>query len=150
MQWISIKLESGLSRGPAKNYDADKGTLEIPCLKIEDSTETLFRNVQAFEQCHFGSGFIGSYIEMINLVVHASKDLERLARKGIIENWLRDNDALLRLLHNLANENLVDSHDFYFSDVVEHLNTYYKRRRHKWKAALKQKYMNYEINQKRN
>ena len=121
-------------------FDADKGTLEIPCLKIVDSTETLFRNVQAFEQCHFGSGFIGNYITMINLVVHASKDLEILARKGIIENWLRDNDALLRLLHNLSNENLVDMHDFYFSDVVEHLNTYYKRRRHKWKAALKHKY----------
>jgi len=76
---------------------------------------------------------------MINLVVHASKDLEILARKGIIENWLRDNDALLRLLHNLSKENIV-SHDFYFSDVVEHLEKYYKRRRHKWKADLKQKY----------
>ncbi|KAJ6945158.1 hypothetical protein NC651_000253 [Populus alba x Populus x berolinensis] len=120
-------------------FDADKGTLEIPCLKIMDNTETLFRNVQAFEQCHFGSGFIGNYITMINLVVHASKDLEILARKGVIENWLRDNDALLKLLHNLSKENIV-SHDFYFSDVVEHLEKYYKRRRHKWKAALKHKY----------
>ena len=121
-------------------FDADKGTLEIPCLKIVDDTETLFRNVQAFEQCHSDSGFIGNYITMINLVVQASKDTEILARKGITENWLRDNDALLSLLHNLSKENIVDRHDFYFSDVVEHLNKYYSRRRHKWKAALKQKY----------
>ena len=76
---------------------------------------------------------------MINLVVQASKDTEILARKGITENWLRDNDALLSLLHNLSKENIV-SHDFYFSDVVEHLEKYYKMRRHKWKADLKQKY----------
>eukprot|EP00258_Populus_trichocarpa_P000085 XP_002297786.3 UPF0481 protein At3g47200 [Populus trichocarpa] len=121
-------------------FDADKGTLEIPCLKIVDSTETLFRNVQAFEQCHSDSGYIGNYITMINLVVQASKDTEILARKGITENWLRDNDALLSLLHNLSKENFVDTDDFYFSDVVEHLNKYYSRRRHKWKAALEQKY----------
>ncbi|XP_061979594.1 UPF0481 protein At3g47200-like [Populus nigra] len=100
-------------------FDADKGTLEIPCLKIVDSTETLFRNVQAFEQCHSDSGYIGNYITMINLVVQASKDTEILARKGITENWLRDNDALLSLLHNLSKENFVDTDDFYFSDVVK-------------------------------
>ncbi|XP_034930784.1 UPF0481 protein At3g47200-like isoform X2 [Populus alba] len=121
-------------------FDADKGTLEIPCLKIENDTETLFRNVQAFEQCHFGYGFIGTYITMINVVIKASKDTEILARKGIVENWLRDNDALVSLLHSLYKANIVDSRDFYFSDVVHDLNKYCTRRRHKWKAELKQKY----------
>jgi hypothetical protein len=30
----------------------DRGILEMPLLKIDDDTEILFRNLQAFEQCH--------------------------------------------------------------------------------------------------
>ena len=99
-----VRFKLGSSKKlPDIKFDADKGALVIPCLKIEDDTETLFRNVQAFEQCHFGSGFIGNYITMINLVVHASKDLEILARKGIIENWLRDNDTSLNTPSSMVN-----------------------------------------------
>ncbi|XP_034930794.1 UPF0481 protein At3g47200-like [Populus alba] len=125
------------------NFDLHKGILEIPPLFLEDDTEKLFRNLHAFEQCQCRGGYVSDYIAIIKDLVRGTNDVEILAKKGIIHNWLCDNDAVMRillLLHNLATENLVDSYDFYFSDVVEHLEKYYKRRRHKWKAALKHKY----------
>ena len=61
-------------------------------------------------------------------------------KKGIIENWLSDNDAVLSVVHNLDKEILIFLYNFYFSEIVEDLNKYCRKRRHKWKACLKQKY----------
>ena len=77
---------------------------------------------------------------MINLLVYNTRDVEILVRKkGIKENWLIDNDAVLSVLHNLDKENLIFLDNFYFSEIVEDLNKYCRKRRHKWKASLKQK-----------
>jgi hypothetical protein len=77
---------------------------------------------------------------MLSLLVPDAKDVEILVKKGIIENWLHDNDAVSRLVRNLSKENVINVNNFYFSGVVEDLNKYYRKRRHKWKAFLKQNY----------
>ncbi|XP_034930788.1 UPF0481 protein At3g47200-like [Populus alba] len=122
------------------NFDFHKGILEIPPLLLEDDTEKLFRNLHAFEQCHCGGGYVSDYIATINFLVRATNDVEILAKKGIIHNWLCDNDAVISALHDLDRGNVVDSKRFCFADVVEGLNNYCRKRRHKWIAALKQNY----------
>jgi hypothetical protein len=122
-------------------FDDNEGTLEIPRLMILDQTEILFRNLQAFEQCNCDAyKYICNYITMLSLLVPDAKDVEILVKKGIIENWLHDNDAVSRLVRNLSKENVINVNNFYFSGVVEDLNKYYRKRRHKWKASLKQNY----------
>jgi len=122
------------------NFDFHKGILEIPPLLLEEDTEKLLRNLHAFEQCHCRGGYVSDYIATINFLVRGTNDVEILAKKGIIDNWLSDNDAVMCALHDLDRGNVVDSKRFYFADVVEDLNKYCRKRRHKWIAALKQNY----------
>ncbi|KAI9398666.1 hypothetical protein POPTR_003G209100v4 [Populus trichocarpa] len=137
-----IKFKLGSSINPLLiKFDDNKGTLEIPQLKIGDHAEILFRNLQAFEQCNYDANkYVCNYITMLSLLVPDAKDVEILVKEGIIENWLHDNDAVSRLFRNLSKENVINVNNFYFSGVVEDLNKYYSKRVHKWKAALKQKY----------
>ncbi|XP_061983629.1 UPF0481 protein At3g47200-like [Populus nigra] len=122
------------------NFDFHKGILEIPLLFLEDHTEKLFRNLHAFEQCHCRGGYVSDYIATINFLVRGTNDVEILAKEGIIDNWLSDNDAVMSVLHDLDKGNLVSSQQFYFADVVEGLKKYCRNRTHKWIAALKQNY----------
>lgn len=122
------------------NFDFHKGILEIPPLFLEDETEKLFRNLHAFEQCHCRDVYVSDYIATINFLVRDTNDVEILAKKGIIDYWLSDNDAVMSVLHDLDRGNLVNSKQFYFADVVEDLNKYCRKRTHKWIAALKHNY----------
>jgi len=121
-------------------FDFHEGILEIPPLFFEDDTEKLFRNLHAFEQCQCRGGYVSDYIATINFLVRGTKDVEILAKKGIIHNWLSDNDAVMSVLHDLDRGNIVSLDNFYYMDVVEGLNNYCGKRRHKWIAALKQNY----------
>ncbi|KAL3609154.1 hypothetical protein D5086_000174 [Populus alba] len=122
------------------NFDIHKGVLEIPPLFLEDDTEKLFRNLHAFEQCHCKGGYVSDYIATINFHVRGTNDVDILAKKGIIDYWLCDNDAVMSVLHDLDRGNVVNSKRFYFADVVGGVNNYCRKRRHKWIAALKQNY----------
>jgi hypothetical protein len=118
----------------------DRGILEMPLLKIDDDTEILFRNLQAFEQCHCVEDYIANYISTINFLVVTPKDVEILDRNGIIENWIHDYEAVTTLLHNISKENALSADDFIFASLVEDLNAYCRRPWNKWKATLKQEY----------
>ncbi|KAG5227631.1 UPF0481 protein [Salix suchowensis] len=122
------------------NFNFEKGILEIPPLFFEYYTEKLFRNLHAFEQCQYWGGYVSDYIATLIFLVRATNYVEILAKEGIIDNWLSDNDAVLRVLHDLDRENIINSKRFYFADVVEDLNRYCSKRRHRWIATLKQNY----------
>jgi len=119
------------------------GILEIPQLKIYDVIEILFRNLQAFEQCHhmYGDTFVNDYITFISCLVSAPKDVEVLAQNENLKNMLSSNEAVSNLFHNLIIENVISSESF-LSGLCEELNLHCRRRRYKWKANLKQVYFN--------
>jgi hypothetical protein len=118
----------------------NKGSLEIPQLEIHDGTEILFRNLQAFEQCHHLSEetFVSDYITFMNCLVRAPNDVEVLVQNEILKNMLSSNEAVSYLFHNLDKENIVT--DRFLLGVCKDLNSYCSKRRYKWKATLKQEY----------
>ena len=130
-------------KGSLLDITFSNGILEIPPLKIEDSTEILFRNLQAFEQCHYRymDTFISNYITFISCLVRSPNDVELLARKGNLKNMLNSDEAVSNLLYNLDQENVVVT-DGFLSGVGEDLKSYCRKRRHKWMATLKQVYFN--------
>jgi hypothetical protein len=142
LRQAGVKFKMGSSKNLFDvKFNKSRGKLEIPRLLVIDQTEILFRNVQAFGQCNCSDKYVTNYITMINLLVYNTRDVEILVRKkGIIENWLIDNDAVLSVVHNLDKENLIFLDNFYFSAIVEDLNKYCRKRRHKWKTSLKQSY----------
>jgi hypothetical protein len=130
-------------KSPLLDITFNNGILEIPQLKIYDVIEILFRNLQAFEQCHHGNGdtFVNDYITFISCLVSATKDVEVLAQNENLKNMLSSDETVSNLFHNLVIENATSSESF-LSGLCEELNLHCKKRRHKWKANLKQVYFN--------
>ncbi|KDP35990.1 hypothetical protein JCGZ_08385 [Jatropha curcas] len=123
------------------------GILEIPLFAIDDHTESVLRNLQAFEQCNCLDNYVGDYIALMAKLVNGSRDVELLVENGITENGiaengLQGNEAVAILFRNIDKENILFSNKFYYLVLIEDLNVYCKTSWHKWKANLKQKYFN--------
>ncbi|XP_041020533.1 UPF0481 protein At3g47200-like [Juglans microcarpa x Juglans regia] len=117
------------------------GTLEIPCINPDNETETIYRNVIAFEQCHYPrDSHLTDYIVLLNLLINTPKDVELLIRKGIIINGLSNNDAVASLLNNLGTYIVYDASNSAYRDLFRDLNAFFKNTKHVWKATLKRDY----------
>ncbi|KDP22058.1 hypothetical protein JCGZ_25889 [Jatropha curcas] len=137
-----VKFELGSSK-KLLNIKFQNGVLEIPPLQIDDNSEILLRNLQAFEQCLCNrDNYVSDYITLVSMLAKGPKDVEILARNGIMENWLVNSEGVSTLFQKLVQENLLFPDDFYFSSLVEDLNSYCKNPWNKWKATLKQDYFN--------
>ncbi|XP_061982190.1 UPF0481 protein At3g47200-like [Populus nigra] len=124
-------------------FDRNKGRLEFPRLRLEDRTEIIIRNVQAFEQCHdMEYRYVGDYICLMGLFLGASKDVEILVENRIIENWLPSKAEVAKLFYNLQKENILWPDGFLFEGLIKDLNAFCERPWNKWKANLKQNYFN--------
>ncbi|KAI4332464.1 hypothetical protein L6164_017370 [Bauhinia variegata] len=83
-----------------------RGCLKLPYIEVDDKTETLFRNVLAFEQCHptnYGlDGYMTDYVYFMDCFINTGKDVDVLIEKGILFNMLGDSEAVARLFNNLS------------------------------------------------
>ncbi|KAK6912628.1 Protein of unknown function DUF247, plant [Dillenia turbinata] len=128
--WLNIQFES------------DK-KLKIPQLKIHDESESLIRNLVAFEQCHYPKHehYLSHYFHCIKCLAKAPKDVDLLVQNGIIVNWLGNNEAVSNLLHSVC-ENIVITNfsEFYYSGLRDTLNAYCENPWNSCKASLKHDY----------
>ncbi|XP_031285193.1 UPF0481 protein At3g47200-like [Pistacia vera] len=116
------------------------GTLEIPQLKLQLETESLFRNLIAFEQRHYADNYINDYVFIIHHLANTPKDIELLVEKQIIENWLPDKEGASTLLNNLSRGTTLDPDRYYFSVLCEEMEKYRGKSYNKWRATLIQNY----------
>ncbi|KAG2694580.1 hypothetical protein I3760_08G152300 [Carya illinoinensis] len=141
---ISQLYEAGFKVSSSKCFldlKFTNGTFEIPCMDLSNSTETTYRNVIAFEQCHnpFNSHFT-NYIVLLTFLITTPKDVDFLMRKGIIINGLGSSNAMASFLNNLGtNVPYYGVHSIY-RDLFEDLNAFCENPKHIWKAALKRDY----------
>ncbi|XP_031371654.1 UPF0481 protein At3g47200-like isoform X2 [Punica granatum] len=118
------------------------GVLSIPHMFMGDYTETIYRNLLAFEQCHYldDSPFT-AYFCFMDQLIDSPKDIDLLVECGIIENTLGDSLQAANIFNSLA-QGLLMSGTSHYAHLREQLLTYYKVPWHKWKAALRQDYFN--------
>ena len=145
LQEAGIKFKK--REGSSRLFDVDfleNGTIEIPCLKINDTTESLFRNLVAYEQCSLCKHlYVTDYITLMDCLINTQEDVQILRHSGIIENGLGDDGMVCSLFNNLG-INVILSHCRYFcynkvfNGVEEHCN----RKRNVWMAKLKHDYFN--------
>ncbi|KAK6927507.1 Protein of unknown function DUF247, plant [Dillenia turbinata] len=99
--------------------------LEMASLMLEDGTETLFRNLIAFEQYYYqNSSYITDYVHLLACLIKSSGDVKLLARKGIIENQLGSPMEVVSLIQNLRKETVVWGGKFYFASLCNELIEY--------------------------
>ncbi|KAF3435212.1 hypothetical protein FNV43_RR22299 [Rhamnella rubrinervis] len=132
-----VKFKKG-SADNMMNINFVNGVIEIPPLIIEETTEPMFRNMIAYEQCfHRCFDKVTSYAVLMDNLINSSKDVEHLSDCGIIDNWLSAEKASM-LFNNLYNDTLVTN--FYYATLCGRVNKYYMTKWHRWRATLMRDY----------
>ncbi|KAM6550577.1 hypothetical protein CsatB_000385 [Cannabis sativa] len=123
-------------------FTFSQGILEIPILKVDDFTETLLRNLVAFEQCHYTyRRYICQYILFLDKIVNTVEDVDLLVKYGIINNLLGDNIQVATMINKLGDGVIHwNDEDNHFAVISHELRMYYGTRWHKWNANLRQNY----------
>lgn len=117
---------------------SEGGVLSIPELIVNDTTETFFRNLIAFEQCGYCGYYseeITSYVILMDSFIDTRHDVDLLVKSGIIMNKLGDAQKVADLFNNLHKEVVTEANIFYFDELCGKLNDYSKDQLHEWKAS---------------
>ncbi|GKV50151.1 hypothetical protein SLEP1_g56864 [Rubroshorea leprosula] len=117
------------------------GVLEIPMIRIEDSTERLYRNVMVCEQFEKENPrYLTEFAKFMGWLINSGKDVELLCHCGIIENWLGSDEAVAAMFNRLT-DNVGISIEFY-APISNDVNEYCNKPLHKVMANLRYKYFN--------
>lgn len=126
-----VKFKRARSR-PMLDIRFHNGVLEVPYLVIHQTTESLFRNLIAFEQCRRSCRpVVTSYAKLMDNLINTVEDLDILCKNGIICNSLNPEDAI-QFFNRLYNDTYI-SRSHYF-DVYWEINHYYRRWWPRWRA----------------
>ncbi|XP_058084091.1 UPF0481 protein At3g47200-like [Magnolia sinica] len=123
------------------NVKFSHGVLEIPLLLIQDYSETLFRNLVAFEQCYPEANIhFTTYLMFMDFLVNTSKDAALLHRNGIIDNLLGSDDEVAHLFNRLCIGIFHNFEGSYLSDVKDNVQKHCENKWNMWRASLKRNY----------
>ncbi|CAK9185393.1 unnamed protein product [Ilex paraguariensis] len=102
------------------------GLMEIPWLEINDNTESILRNLIAYEQfCPTGQPkYVSDYAYFMDLLVNSPKDVTLLRCSRIIENCSGDDTTVCNMLNKL-NNNVILSYKFCYSEVFSNVNKHF-------------------------
>ncbi|KAK0589279.1 hypothetical protein LWI29_012052 [Acer saccharum] len=107
------------------------GRLEIPPLLVQETTETIFRNLISLEQCLPDCPpIITSYAKLMDNLIDTPEDVEILCDNDVLDNWLNPGDVT-RFFNKLYNDAYVKT--FYYHEVCYKVNSYSKRWWPKWR-----------------
>lgn len=118
------------------------GVLKLPPLNISDKSESIVRNLIAYEQSYLKDHpkYVTDYTFFMHCLIRSTKDVEILRRHGIISNFLGSDD-MIYLMFNRLGKNVVISSDFFYSHVFESVNRHCRLQRRRWTTKQK-KYFN--------
>ncbi|GAB4835944.1 hypothetical protein Ancab_000863 [Ancistrocladus abbreviatus] len=125
---VGVKIMPATKEWTLLDITFHEQVLRILRIELQDSTESVWRNLLIFEQCHYYvDSYIIDYLILLDLLIDDPKDVEILIYKGILTNGLEDNENVSNLFGNLTKQP----------------NDYYNSTWHKNKAILRQKYFNH-------
>jgi hypothetical protein len=119
----------------------NNGVMDIPLLKVEDRSESIFRNLIAYEQYSQNHiKYVTDYVTFMNCLINSPKDVEVLRRRGIIRNGLADDEAVSTMFNKLGDCVVISN--FCYTEIFNNLNKHCKRRQNVWMAKLRHNYFN--------
>ncbi|XP_016651815.1 PREDICTED: UPF0481 protein At3g47200-like [Prunus mume] len=120
----------------------NRGCLKIPNFRVDDWTETVFKNLIAFEQCHDHQvKYISELMFLMGCMIKTSKDVDLLIEHEIISSMLGSNVDVSTLFNHIG-QGVGFSQPKYYLSLCKELNAYCKAPWHRWKAILKRDYFN--------
>lgn len=130
IEWIPNVIELQLSGVKFKEKKKKKGspmsfldvsckdgTIEIPKVKLNDATISLFRNLIAYEQCDylFTNTYVTAYASFMDYMINSPKDVALFELNGIFINQLGTPDHAATLINTLMCDHTQDGGDNYIS-----------------------------------
>ncbi|CAI9298636.1 unnamed protein product [Lactuca saligna] len=123
------------------SWSRDKPTLRMPVLRIDNFTESILRNLIAYEQSSSSyrtCGYVTSYAMAMDMLVDTEEDIGKLIESKVVVNHLGSNEKAADMINSLCKE-LPFRRFYYFDDWREmdrHYNSYWPKNI----AALKRTY----------
>jgi hypothetical protein len=114
------------------------GVLQIPCFPVDESTESFFKNLIAFEQTDpaFGND-VTAYIIFMSQFASTSEDVTLLCEKGIIVHMMDGDGEVSALFMRLTKQVTFDSYNsYYLRSLCEILEEHYQSQLNRWIAWL--------------
>ncbi|XP_010522983.1 PREDICTED: UPF0481 protein At3g47200-like [Tarenaya hassleriana] len=116
------------------------GILSLPTITVDDTTESTFLNLMAYERLHVGAGNeVTSYVFFMKGILDRADDVAHLVGKGIIKNAYGSNKHVADLFNRLSKDITIDPNGE-LEKVQKTVNLYRKKHRHRWRASLVRTY----------
>ncbi|KAL7265502.1 hypothetical protein ACSBR1_003305 [Camellia fascicularis] len=123
------------------NYDSIPPALELEYagvkFEVSTKTETLLRNLIAFEQCYTGLDrntghdrldfYFTSYATLMDRLVDNKNDVKVLEKAGVIRSCLGEREKASDLFNSLCKEIVLPRDNFYFAQTCNQAASYSKR-----------------------
>ncbi|CAA2954943.1 Hypothetical predicted protein [Olea europaea subsp. europaea] len=115
----------------------------IPEWEFSDSTESLFRNLIAYEYYLTGSPqkYVTDYVFFMHCLVHSPEDAKLLRRHGIVNNLLGSDKMVYHVINQLG-KNIIISEKFSYSNIFNIVNHHCVRKWNIRMSTLRRKYLN--------
>ncbi|KAI3682552.1 hypothetical protein L1987_82612 [Smallanthus sonchifolius] len=109
--WV-MEMEVRLSRFQRFFGSWTKPTLTMPILIVGDFTESILRNLIAYEQSCETRNHITSYASIMNMLVDNQEDVSKLVGSGVLVNYMGSNEEAASMINNIG-KNVTGVHSFY-------------------------------------
>ncbi|XP_058084079.1 UPF0481 protein At3g47200-like [Magnolia sinica] len=136
-----VKFKKNEESNSILNVKFSHGVLEIPLLSIDDGSETLFRNLVAFEQCWpNATDHFTTYFWFMDCLVNTSNDVALLHHNEIIDHRLGSDEDVAQLFNRLCTGIFHDPEESYLWDLHQNVQKHCKNKWNRWRAILKRDY----------
>ncbi|XP_055801370.1 putative UPF0481 protein At3g02645 [Solanum dulcamara] len=140
--------EAGVSFAKVSNMTSsfdikfENGLMTIPCFRVEDDTETILRNLIAYEQQSSDehSTYFSDYATFMDHLIDSDKDVNLLRKKGIIVNWLGEDKEVASLFNKIGKGVTLYHDGFYYNKQFRKAVEHCKKPWNRMKANLKHNY----------
>ncbi|CAL5431680.1 unnamed protein product [Camellia sinensis] len=166
LEYAGVKFEVSTKTGDRDppfmvQFDSPRGlfwcchraSFKIPTLRISAATETLLRNLIAFEQCYTGLDnntgpdrldfYFTSYAILMDRLINTDKDVKVLEKAGVVCSCLGDREEASNMFNSLCKEIVHPRNNFYFAQTCNQAASYSKRCWPKSLAYLRRTYFAY-------
>ncbi|OMO50100.1 Disease resistance protein [Corchorus capsularis] len=145
IKFVKIGFDSeGISNESNSLFDISyrNGTMKIPTFVVDDNTESLFRNLIAYELYSQGSTYVLDYVTLMDNLINSANDVKLLRLSGVIVNMLGDDEAVAQMINKLRDHVTLSGNSFYYEEIFFDVKKHCARRWNIWKAKLSHDYFN--------
>ncbi|CAL1410006.1 unnamed protein product [Linum trigynum] len=123
------------------------GVFRIPPLVINECTESLLRNLMAFEHnscnpedpTYPHDEYCASHVFLMERLISHKEDLDTMESKGIIINQMGGREDTYKIFHNISQNFVLKN--FYFGELCSSIEAYCESRRNRCLLELRKKHL---------